>query len=135
MSANSIAARAMTQLGTPFRMRGRTPGIALDCIGLALAALGPLAKTNLPCPNYAMRGDYRSIVCSYFAELPFRALAEGEAACDGDILLASPAPSQLHLLVTANGGWVHAHAGLGRVVFTPEWPNWPILNRWRFTGD
>ncbi len=135
MTSNAIAARAMAQLGTPFRMRGRTPGVALDCIGLALVALGPLAKSNLPCPNYAMRGDYQSIVRSYFAELPFRALAGGEAASDGDILLASPAPSQLHLLVGANGGWVHAHAGLGRVVFTPEWPNWPILHRWRFTGD
>ena len=135
MTSNAIAARAMAQLGTPFRMRGRTPGVALDCIGLALVALGPLAKSNLPCPNYAMRGDYQPAIRSYFAELPFRALAGGEAACDGDILLASPGPSQLHLLVRVNGGWVHAHAGLGRVVFTPEWPNWPILHRWRFTGD
>lgn len=135
MSANGIAARAIAQLGTPFRLRGRTPGVALDCIGLALVALGPLAKANLPCPNYAIRGDYQAVILSCFAELPFCALADGEAACDGDILLVSPGPSQLHLLIGANGGWVHAHAGLKRVVFTPIWPNWPILHRWRFTGD
>jgi TP901-1 family phage major tail protein len=26
-------------------------------------------------------------------------------------------------------------AGLGRVIFTPKWPGWPIIHRWRLIGD
>lgn len=135
MTANAIAARAMAQLGTPFRMRGRTPGVALDCVGLALAALGQVAEIKLVFPNYSMRGDYQSAILSCFGKLPFRLLHDDETERDGDILLTVAGPSQLHLMIAANGGWVHAHAGLGRVVFSPEWPDWPVLHRWRLIGD
>jgi lipoprotein Spr len=135
MTADLIAFRANAQLNTPFRFRGRTPGVALDCVGLVLTALGPIAETTVDCPSYSLRGDFRRAISSGFAQLPFHLISESEPGRDGDIILASAGPSQLHLMVAANSGWVHAHAGLGRVVFTPLWPGWPIIHRWRLIGD
>ena len=135
MTADLIAFRANAHLNTPFRFRGRTPGVALDCVGLVLTALGPIAETTVDCPSYSLRGDFRSVILSCFGKLPFHLISEDEPEHDGDIILAAAGPSQLHLMVAANSGWVHAHAGLGRVVFTPIWPGWPIIHRWRFIGD
>lgn len=135
MGAANIAARAIAQLGTPFRFRGRTPGVGLDCVGLALSTLDLPADAEPQRIRYAMRGNYQSIVERLFAQLPFRRLEEHEMESDGDILLVCAGPSQLHLMIAVQGGWVHAHAGLQQVVFTPTWPNWPIIHRWRLIGD
>lgn len=35
-------------------------------------------------------------------------------------------PVQPHLLIVVPGGFVHAHAGLGRVTFLPDPLLWPI---------
>ena len=50
----------------------------------------------------------------------------------GDVLLLDVGPSQLHLaIVGVDGGIVHAHAGLRRVVLTPYPLPWPIVRHWR----
>jgi hypothetical protein len=49
----------------------------------------------------------------------------------GDLLLLRPGPMQLHFVILVDGGWVHAHAGLGRVVCGPVVEEWPILARFR----
>jgi cell wall-associated NlpC family hydrolase len=36
MTTDDIIAAARRAVGTPFRHQGRTPGVALDCAGLAL---------------------------------------------------------------------------------------------------
>lgn len=135
MAADDIARRAMDEIDTPFRFRGRTAGVGLDCVGLVLVALGSLADASVNQLPYAMRGDYRVAVSEYLASLPFQRLGADAVAADGDILLVRPAPSQMHLVVFASGGWVHAHAGLKRVVFGPEIPAWQIVDRWRLVGD
>ena len=135
MDATAIASRAFAQVGTPFRFRGRTPGIGLDCVGLALSTLEPSMRAGLLSFEYSMRGDFRSVLENCFAKLPFRRLEDDEGEMDGDILLVLAGPSQLHLMIAADGGWVHAHAGLRRIVFTPIWPNWPIIQRWRWIGE
>jgi hypothetical protein len=38
-------------------------------------------------------------------------------------------------MVHADNGWVHAHAGLRRVVHMPGPSPWPIIALWRFCGD
>lgn len=50
----------------------------------------------------------------------------------GDVLLVRPGPAQVHLLVCARDGrFVHAHAGLRRVVAMPGPHGWPVLRHWR----
>jgi cell wall-associated NlpC family hydrolase len=54
----------------------------------------------------------------------------------GDVLLVRPGPAQHHLVIAAAaGGFVHAHAGLGRVVLTPAPLDWPIDRHWRLTAQ
>ncbi|MFM6828852.1 MAG: hypothetical protein ACKOVA_00735 [Novosphingobium sp.] len=40
-------------------------------------------------------------------------------------------PVQPHLVIAVQGGFVHAHAGLGRVTFLPAPLPWPIARQWR----
>jgi hypothetical protein len=81
-----------------------------------------------------MRGDYFTRIERFFAALPFSKLGREAIAVDGDIALVAPSPSQLHLVVCAQQGWVHAHAGLRRVVHTPVTFDWPMIAHWRLIG-
>jgi len=50
----------------------------------------------------------------------------------GDVLLTQPGPAQHHLLVALGADrFVHAHAGLGRVVIQPQPYREPPLAQWR----
>jgi hypothetical protein len=49
----------------------------------------------------------------------------------GDVMLFAAGESQLHFGVRTDGGFVHAHAGLRRVVETPGFPEWPLLSAYR----
>jgi hypothetical protein len=42
-----------------------------------------------------------------------------------------PAAEQLHLAVLTDAGFVHAHAGLRRVVETAGMPEWPVIGIYR----
>ena len=54
----------------------------------------------------------------------------------GDLLVTCPGPAQLHLLVFgSNAGFIHAHAGLGKVVRTPAPCPWPFDHIWRLDAD
>lgn len=135
MHGQGIAARALAEIGTPFRLRGRTSGVALDCVGLVLVALGPLADPSIGQIGYTLKGDYRDLIADCLAAPEFRPMKATEHHVDGDIILVSPAPSQLHLLVAAGGAFVHAHAGVRCVVHSSLTPDWRLLDRWRAVGD
>jgi murein DD-endopeptidase / murein LD-carboxypeptidase len=116
-------------VGTPFRLYGRKTGVALDCVGLVLHAI------NLPhfVANYGLKGDYLELLRSIANQNGFMSLA---VAChNGDIAMAECGSRQQHLMVRASNGWVHAHAGLRRVVHTPGPSPWPIIAVWRSPGD
>ena len=49
----------------------------------------------------------------------------------GDILVMETGRQQLHLAVITPGGFVHADAGIGRVVEGRGAPPWPIIGTWR----
>lgn len=121
-------------VGAPFRFCGRDPRSGLDCVGLVAAALEATGAPVPPVARYAFRQrnfaeQLGSAACAGFGE------AEG-AAQAGDLLLLRPGPAQLHLaVVAAQGGLVHAHAGLGRVVLTPPPFPWPIEHHWRLRQD
>ena len=52
-------------------------------------------------------------------------------SADGQLLLMSPAADQLHLAVLTDRGFIHADAGLRKVVETPGVPRWPVIARYR----
>jgi murein DD-endopeptidase / murein LD-carboxypeptidase len=132
MSGAQIAERAKAQLGVPFRLHGRLPGEALDCVGLVAVALGDLATQPVPI-HYSLRGDFLELVARFFAHNTFQKCCAPFQ--DGDIVIVRAAPGQLHLIVCASDGFVHAHAGLRKIVFTPGAPLWPVLGHWRFIGE
>lgn len=123
-----IAAEALALVGASFRLRGRVPATGLDCVGLVLAALtGAGLRVSEP-PAYALRGTGRARAN---ALLRAGGLVPADGEQPGDVLLVDSGPMQLHLMVRAEAGHVHAHAGLGRVVLMPPPAPWPILGLWR----
>ena len=54
------------------------------------------------------------------------------AAEAGDLLMVHPAPTRSHLLIAGTAAnFIHAHAGLRRVVSTPAPLPWSIARHWR----
>lgn len=117
-----IANAALAAVGTRFRLHGR--GLdGLDCVGLvalALRAGGYLGEV----PNgYSLRGgDWGAL------DRVLVRVAEAEA---GDVLLMAVGPGQIHLGIRTAAGFVHADAGLRRVVERPGMPPWPLIGVWR----
>lgn len=120
------AARARALAGTRFRLQGRGRE-GLDCVGVVLATFG--------LPPEAFRGDYslrgndegeaRGCLAEQFLSVSLKQLREG------DVMLMKVAKDQLHLGVRTSAGFIHAHAGIGRVVETPGLPEWPLLGAYR----
>jgi len=129
-AGEALARAAEALVGTPFRLHGRDPGRGLDCVGLVAASLAAIGRAAPAPMRYGLRNT------DIAAALRFAAgagLIETDGPVrPGDVLLARPGPAQHHLLVAASGGhFIHAHAGLRRVVATPGPPAWPILHHWR----
>lgn len=114
------AARSL--VGAPFRAQGRDPAIGLDCLGLIIASFG----LEAPTAAYRLRGDHRRWLIKE-ARPWFRKVSKGQARC-GDVLLLQSGPRQLHLAILGETSFIHADAGLKRVVETPGLPPWPILD-------
>lgn len=132
MTGDDLAAAAEALVGTPFRLHGRDPARGLDCIGLLAAGLGTCGvDARLP-NHYRLHNratpdvtPFAAVLGFVRATLPFR---------PGDVVFATPGPLQTHLLIAAtDGGFVHAHAGLGRVVHAPLPDEWPVTGHWRLS--
>lgn len=123
--ANRFARAARALVGCRFRPQGRDPASGLDCIGLVGSAFAIPAE-RIP-HDYRLRGDHRAALEGGLM-VHFR---RARTAREGDVLLLSVAPGQLHLGIKTDAGFVHAHAGLKRVVETPGEPQWPILAAFR----
>ena len=127
-TSDAVVARARACVGVRFRAQGRDPAHGLDCVGLAAHALGRAAPGG-----YAPRGDggglepgLRDAGLAPIAPMAARA---------GDLLVVAAGPAQRHLVLLTDGGFVHAHAGLRRVVETPGAPPWPAASAWRPRGE
>jgi len=126
----TLAYAAEQFVGCAFRLRGRDPSIGLDCIGVVLAALATTGRTCKAPADYHLR--MRDIS-------PFMALAGQVGLTDapdnvqaGDVLLLKVGPCQYHCVIAASdGGFIHAHAGLRRVVHTPARPEGILVRHWR----
>jgi cell wall-associated NlpC family hydrolase len=130
MTGLELAEAAETLEGVPFRLHGRDPATGLDCIGVLAASL---AACGCPPP---FPSGYR-LRTRTLPELGGMARACGfalhEGVCKpGDILLVKAGPAQFHFLLAVRGGrFVHAHAGLKRVICSNGPPAWPIVHHWR----
>jgi hypothetical protein len=124
-----IAAAARDLVGVRFRLQGRNVASGLDCVGLAALALG--RAVALP-PHYELRSGDVGLAERWLAAAGLRPVAAGAV---GDVVLVRPGPLQLHLMVKVEGGHVHAHAGLRRVVEMPGASPWPVLGHWRSGGE
>lgn len=126
MSPAHFAAAAEALAGTRFRLGGRVPAHGLDCVGLVACALGTRAAPA----GYGLRNASIARHLAFAQAAGFHPAAG--PARPGDLLLAEPGPAQHHLLVMLDADrFVHAHAGLGRVVVQPGPPDWPIAVHWR----
>lgn len=117
--------RARALVGTRFRPQGRA-ATGLDCVGLVVEVFA--LETAKVRRDYRLRGDHRDEL-THGIERDFRKV--GKAARVGDLLLMQLASDQLHLGIRTPEGFVHAHAGIGRVVETPGDPAWPVLGVYR----
>lgn len=127
MHAGQIVARARACVGVQFRPQGRDPAIGLDCAGLAGAAFG---IAGLPA-DYRLRGGDPAVFATMIASFGFSRV---ENAGAGDLAIVETGPRHYHLIILTGEGFIHAHAGLRRVVETPGPCPWPILSVWR-RGD
>ena len=124
-----MAERARSLVGTPYRPQGRDPERGLDCVGTAAAAAGiPAEKVRR---DYALRGQRRAELEHELCEFGWRPMP-GRVVLPGDVLVCRTGPAQLHLVVAVGGTFVHADAGLRRVVERPFPAPWPIESIWRF---
>ena len=121
------AERARALVGTRFRAQGRGEG-GLDCIGVVVRTFA--------IPREAVRSDYRLRGAGHLRVLRdaldqhFRRVPRTQLR-SGDVMLLAAAPQQPHLGIRTPDGFVHAHAGVRRVVETPGDPEWPLLAVYR----
>ena len=125
-----LAAEAMALVGSRFRLHGRDPASGLDCVGVLDVALERAGcPIRLPM-DYTMRcraADRPTQIADHLGLLP-----AGGLPVAGDIVLLKVGPDQLHfVLCTGSASFVHAHAGLRRVVISPALPDGEIIGHWR----
>lgn len=129
MTGGDLAAAAQSLVGIPFRLHGRDPQSGLDCIGLFGAAMAragcPVALPN----GYPLRTLAPEVWLPTPESCGFAAAAG--ATEPGDVLLMRLGAAQVHLAIVSARGWVHAHAGLRRVVCGPPLAAASIIHRWR----
>ncbi|WP_420140896.1 peptidoglycan endopeptidase [Sphingomonas sp.] len=125
MGGDAIVAHARACVGARFRPHGRDPRWGLDCVGVAAAAFGREVAGDYP-----LRGGDPDAVSRAIAALGLRRIAPDLAAA-GDLVLMAAGPEQLHLAVLTERGFVHADAGLRRVVETPGRPVLAVIGAWR----
>ena len=123
----------MSLRGSEFRLHGRDGISGLDCIGLADQCLIAAGFNCRPPNGYSIRGGSERMITNFMTTAGFERFAPETRLCEGDIVLVRPSPVQWHFLIRAKDGFVHAHAGLGKVVFCPGDSPWPIISIFRLT--
>jgi murein DD-endopeptidase / murein LD-carboxypeptidase len=113
-----------TLLGVPFRLHGRDVFTGLDCVGVAALCFG---VRDVP-RGYSVRTADGAGVSALIDAAGLRRVTRTAQA--GDLVLLKSGPTQCHLVVMTEAGFVHADAGIGRVVEVPGSPPWPVIAVW-----
>ena len=119
---SAVAEAALRAVGTRFRLHGRGAE-GLDCVGLVALALRAGGYSGAVPSGYSLRGGDWGLLD--------RVLVRVAEAEPGDVLLMAVGPGQIHLGIRTAGAFVHADAGLRRVVERPGMPPWPLIGVWR----
>lgn len=127
--SEAIASAALALIGTPYRRNGRDPLTGLDCIGVVCAALAATGhRGTFPTRSTLRR---RTLPCLETLARQAGLLPVSGATKTGDIVLVRCSPVQWHALVAVSSSrFVHAHAGLRRVVLSVEDPSWARAGHW-----
>lgn len=132
LTGHRIARRAQALVGIRFRPQGRDPMLGLDCVGTAAAAAGlPPGRVRR---NYALRGQHLAAIEHELCDLGCQPVPVEQAAA-GDVLVCEAGPAQFHIVVRTWNSFVHADAGLRRVVERPLPLPWPVAGAWRLRGE
>ena len=130
----AFAAAAEGLCGVPFRLHGRDPATGLDCVGLVAAALERCGQEVDPPEGYALRALSVAPLLGFAARNGFAALDPLAPGQPGDLLLLRLSAIQAHLaIVLDHHRFVHAHAGLGKVVIGEGALPGRTIARWRLT--
>lgn len=116
-------------VGVRFRPQGYDPATGLDCVGLVWAAYAAAGRELVRPGGYPLRGWSGERVEATLAAAGF-APATGPR-CVADVLLIALAAGQYHLGLLGSATFIHAHAGLRRVVETPIEAVMRGAARWR----
>ena len=120
---NPVERAALGLAGAKFRLHGRDPATGLDCVGVVALAAGVEAPSG-----YALRGGDFAAVRAAIDRVGLMRVSD---AAPGDVMLMRTGPGQLHLAIKTKRGFVHADAGLRRVVERPGAAEWEVLGLWR----
>lgn len=129
---DALAREALGLLGVPFRLHGRSAETGVDCVGLVALALRAVGHACKVPDRYALRGGQ---VRQFEAWLEAADLRRADEVARGDVVLVQAGARQFHLMLGTGGGFVHAHAGLRRVVEMRGESPWPVLSVWRVTSE
>lgn len=130
LTPTTLAEAAQGLVGAPFRLHGRDPATGLDCVGVLAAALHACGV------NVELPSGYRLRMGSIDAWLPAPdslgfAASTGPVE-PGDVVMQKLGAAQFHLAIAVDdAAWIHAHAGLRRVVRTSALPQGPVVHHWR----
>lgn len=131
--ADRIVAAARGLIGAPFRLHGRSAHTGVDCIGLAVLALGRAGHKGLTGDSVPAAYSVRGGTMERFVEgMLALGLRKVRTARPGDLVLAQAGVAQFHLMIATPGGHVHADASLGRVIEMPGAAPWPVLSQFRW---
>jgi cell wall-associated NlpC family hydrolase len=132
--STALVEAAERLVGAPFRLHGRDPATGLDCVGLVAEALRRCGRVPLVPGGYRMHALSAGPLLKFAAANGFEPTEGPERA--GDVVLVHIAGLQPHLLLAGRAGeFLHAHAGLGRVVRQPGPCPWAIVARWRLAKE
>lgn len=129
--AQRFAQEARKLLGAPFRLHGRDPETGLDCVGLVYCALRAADYPARMPQGYRIRGGDHAVYGAWADANGFCNMEPWAWSVAGNLVLCQPAKFQHHLMIADAGGFIHAHAGLGKTVFMPGPSIWPVIMQWR----
>jgi hypothetical protein len=134
VSGSALADAAFRLEGTRFRLQGRDPATGLDCIGVLAAALASIGRMAPLPKTYRLRTSTPGNIDAMAGYCGLRPTA-GEAR-EGDVLLVRVSACQFHLLIAlGSAAFVHAHAGLRRVVRHDGPIAWPVIGHWHLPDE
>ena len=116
-------------VGARFRPQGKDPATGLDCVGLVWAAYAAAGRRLARPAAYPLRGWCLDRIEGALAAAGF--VRASDAVRPGDVALIAHPARQYHLGLIGPETFIHAHAGLRRVVETPLDDGLRDAVRWR----